>query len=207
MSYLTIHEIFKEYGDIVELLEESEGELTPELEERLAINRNDLQEKVERFRSIMDAFNGESDRLKMMANNITAKAKSYSNAAERVKSLVELAVLTMGTAKLSKEGNKSYFVPLTTGGKATAINYPKLQIEDTNKVPEDFKEHVLTILTNKEGIEVLRNYLDVVSDVVVEDSKVDEMVKTAELVKHLKSLPLKGTEYAKLQDNYKVRFT
>lgn len=207
MAYLSLWEILREYGDIIEEIEYNEGELSPELEERLAINRDDAKERISKYRSVIDAFESEEGRLKTMAQGLLAKAKAYSKGAERLQKLVDIAVRNLGQKKETTTGF-SYFIQLDDG-KATAINYPKLEIENEEQVPENLKEFSVIVKGNKNSQDIFINYLKSLEGAIdVEFSyNTDSKVKNSELKAILKNLPLKGTDYAKLVDDYKVRFT
>lgn len=206
MSYLSLYEIIKEFGDIIEEVELNEGDLSPELEERLTINREDLKEKISKYRSVIDTFEQEEGRLKLMAQGLTHKANNYKRGVERLKGFVNLALKTLGQKKETNSGY-SYFVELEDG-KATAINYPKLEIENMDNVPEEYKTYSITIKTTKEGLDIIKNNLETMKEFVGENITIPEpSIKTNELKGVLKDLPLRGNEYAKLADDYKVKFT
>jgi len=60
----TLYKIEQDYLDIISQVEESEGELTPEMEESLKINQSELQQKSIAYLEVIktkDAFNGMID--------------------------------------------------------------------------------------------------------------------------------------------------
>lgn len=214
MSYLSLRDIYLEYGDIVNELEENGGELTPELEERLAVNRSDLQEQLERLMSLEDAFNTEHDRLFMIAKQIESKANSYAKAAAKIKAIMKEAVVSFGKLNVTNKGNKTFAVELKNGFKLTAVNSPVLQVIDEEQVPQEFKKFKYVINTNFKGgevvnqhIELLKKLAEVEPEIRLDKCEANVEVDKTKLKNHIKSVNEDDVDYAQLVDNYNVRIT
>ena len=60
----TLYDIKQEYLELINQVEEMEGELTPEIEQQLIINQNELQNKAIAYHSVIlskDSFNMQID--------------------------------------------------------------------------------------------------------------------------------------------------
>lgn len=145
----SIFDILDEWKDIREQLEESEGELTPELEEALAINRNDIHDKVESIFYVIDKYKSEEAFIKGQEDRLAAKKKVYVNIQNRLKNLVDIAVANYGeeNIKSKAKGWKSRFIETPTV-KATAISYPVLDQETFSlisdpitQLPSEYVKH------------------------------------------------------------------
>lgn len=214
MSYLSLRDIYLEYGDIVNELEENGGELTPELEERLAVNRSDLQEQLERLMSLEDAFNTEHDRLFMIAKQIESKANSYAKAAAKIKAIMKEAVVSFGKLNVTNKGNKTFAVELKNGFKLTAVNSPVLQVLDEERIPQEFKKFKYVINTNFKGGEVVNQHIELLKqlaeaepEIKLDKCEANVEVDKTKLKNHIKSVNADDVDYAQLVDNYNVRIS
>ena len=100
----SIYNITTELEDIFLELEENGGELTPELEERLAITQESLKSKLDSYRKAYTMFNLEAESCKKEEQRLAVLRKTKENNAERLKSVMLDAVITYGD--LGKSGNK-----------------------------------------------------------------------------------------------------
>lgn len=99
-----IYNITAELEDIFLELEENGGELTPELEERLAITQDNLKSKLDSYRKAYTMFNLEAESCKKEEQRLAVLRKTKENNAERLKGVMLDAVITYGD--LGKSGNK-----------------------------------------------------------------------------------------------------
>lgn len=99
-----IYNITAELEDIFLELEENGGELTPELEERLAITQESLKSKLDSYRKAYTVLNLEAESCKKEEQRLAVLRKTKENNAERLKGVMLDAVITYGD--LGKSGNK-----------------------------------------------------------------------------------------------------
>ena len=100
----SIYNITAELEDIFLELEENGGELTPELEERLAITQESLKSKLDSYRKAYTVLNLEAESCKKEEQRLAVLRKTKENNAERLKRVMLDAVITYGD--LGKSGNK-----------------------------------------------------------------------------------------------------
>lgn len=116
---MNIFNISQEIEDIFCQIEENGGEITPELEERLAINEDLLQDKLDSYRRVHSRFLAEAKICKEEESRIAKLRKSKENQAERLKDVMLTAVQKFGST--GKSGNKLINLPdakLYTKGSA-----------------------------------------------------------------------------------------
>lgn len=100
----SIYNITAELEDIFLELEENGGELTPELEERLAITQDNLKSKLDGYRKAYTVLNLEAESCKKEEQRLAVLRKTKENNAERLKGVMLDAVIAYGD--LGKSGNK-----------------------------------------------------------------------------------------------------
>ncbi len=135
----TLLNIRKEYTDLITKVEESDGELTPEMEQALAINRQELAEKslayVE-FLGNLEAQNGRIDeeikRLQQLKRHNTQMLNFLQ------KGLVR-AVQEFGTIRAGTH---------TIGLRITE----ECVVEDSSRVPDRFKTVKMDIQVDKVAV-------------------------------------------------------
>lgn len=101
----SIYNITAELEDIFLELEENDGELTPELEERLAITQDNLKEKLNNYRKAYTMLNLDAESCKKEEQRLACLRKTKENNANRLKSVMLDAVITYGN--LGESGNRS----------------------------------------------------------------------------------------------------
>lgn len=132
----TLYSIKNEYLEIVNEIEELEGELTPELEYKLKINKSDLNNKAIAYHSVIlnkEAFNTTVDNeikrlqgLKKQNNNVIDKLKNS------LVSAIELyGDFTIGTNTFSLRKSE------------------RVEVEDVNLLPKEFKTVKVTEQADK----------------------------------------------------------
>lgn len=106
---MNLFNISQELEDIFLQLEENGGELTPELEERLAINEANLHEKLDGYRRVHSRFMSDVKACKEEEVRIAKIRKSKENQAERLKTNMLEAVMRFGN--VGKSGNRVIELP------------------------------------------------------------------------------------------------
>lgn len=82
---LTIYQLGEAERELMDVLYENGGELTPEIEEALTETREGLSLKVEGYNRIIRELTAYSDAAKAEADRIAERSKRAKNAAERLK--------------------------------------------------------------------------------------------------------------------------
>ena len=101
---MNIFNISRELEDIFLQLEENGGEITPELEERLAITEDKLYDKLDSYRRVYSKFMSDAKTCKEEETRIAKLRKTKENQAERLKDTMLAAVQQFGA--LGKSGNR-----------------------------------------------------------------------------------------------------
>jgi len=105
---LTTSDLEFKYKQIYEELESNGGELTPELEEALAINESDFEERVENYFCIVTQNEGDIAKLKEQQEKIKRKIEAKTKVNAYVKEILNNALITTTPPTLTKTGYKSY---------------------------------------------------------------------------------------------------
>lgn len=96
----SLYRISQEQQALNELLFEAEGELTPEIEEALAINETNLTIKAESYATSMAMFTASVEAAKAERKRLDAYIKRAENAQERMKVALGTALETFGLDRL-----------------------------------------------------------------------------------------------------------
>lgn len=124
---MKVWEIAEEYQKIEELLEESGGELTPEIEDVLNLIHEERKEKVDSIIALMDNFESVAEFCKQKESAMYAKRKSAEKRIESLKKL--LAVLV-------PEGEK---LKTATNSVSWRKNPDRAEVLDMNVLPDVYK--------------------------------------------------------------------
>ena len=106
---MNIFNISQELEDIFYQIEENGGEITPELEERLAITEDKLHDKLDSYRRVYSKFVSDAKTCKEEEIRIAKLRKTKENQAERLKDTMLTAVQQFGA--LGKSGNRLINLP------------------------------------------------------------------------------------------------
>ena len=102
---LTLFELTAEMAALEDMLLESGGELTPELEEALTETQQGLSNKVDGYCAILHKFSYTEDVLDAEIKRLTARKKAITNAKERLKKHVCDTMGMFGMTKLESSLN------------------------------------------------------------------------------------------------------
>lgn len=135
----SLYQIEAEYLEIVNQVEELEGELTPELEAQLTINENELQGKSIAYLEFVKTKESLNLRIDEEIKRLQAMKKTNTNIINRLKNGLLNAVKLYG----------KFEVGLTTFGtrKSTTV-----QVEDVNSLPNELKVRKITETADKKAI-------------------------------------------------------
>jgi hypothetical protein len=101
-----LFDIASEYLMILDELEENGGELTDDILDRLNINRDELNDKLENYRKVIAMYEGQIRTLGEEVDRLKAKMKVKNNIIDRLKDRIKIAISTYGNP--TKTGSKSY---------------------------------------------------------------------------------------------------
>lgn len=102
--------ISRELEEIFSVLEENGGELTPELEARLAITESDFKDKLDNYRKVLTEISNKVDACKAEKCRIDKLIKTRQNAVDRIKKVMAAAVIQFG----DKNKNGNSYIDLDT---------------------------------------------------------------------------------------------
>lgn len=153
---IQLHNIEQEYLAILNVIEEAEGEMTPEMEKYLTINGDKLESTVVSYKGIMDILESNMEMADKEIKRVQAFKALKQNAHDRFKKALLQALLLFGeedkkgikrlqfeTLKLSTR--KSVSVEIEDEGKLDAPYYKidviNLNQEQYNYLLENFPLH------------------------------------------------------------------
>lgn len=122
---MNIFEIEQEYYSILAMIEENEGDITPEIEAALNFNRENLREKIKGYTNIIKELEASVDMIKKEKARLSEIQKSKENTIDRLKKCMAEAIKKFGDE--SKTGTK--FIDFGTG-KVSVRNTQNLEIND-----------------------------------------------------------------------------
>lgn len=142
---MNLYELTQEQLDINFMLEENGGELTPELEAAMQMNKENYQQKSEGYCKAIAMYKSQEEALDAEIKRLQAKKKVCKNAQERMKEsllasmrLLDLQKIEAGTFTISTR-------------KSTAV-----EIIDETKLGE-YRREVVTYEINKNDIKKALN--------------------------------------------------
>lgn len=97
---LTLFNIQEQYRQIANILIDNDGELTPELEEALQLNKEQLQEKAINYGHVINQANAEVDMLSAEIERLTKLKKSREKMADLLKQKIAEAMREHGIEKI-----------------------------------------------------------------------------------------------------------
>ena len=132
----TLYDIKQEYLELINQVEEMEGEITPEIENQLIINQNDLQTKAIAYHSVIlskDSFNMQID-----------------NEIKRLQALKKRNNSLIDSLKSRLVGAIEMFGEFTIGTNTFGLRKSeRVEIEDVNLLPKEYKTIKVTEQANK----------------------------------------------------------
>lgn len=124
----SIFDIDRELLDIFEELEENGGELTPEIEEKLKLNEEEVTSKIKNYVEYINKLKADKAAIKAEKDRLAALDKSKDNTIKSLTNLVLYAINTFG--KEDKKGKKFF-----DWGTGKVSIRPSTSVEvDTDKI-------------------------------------------------------------------------
>ena len=135
---MTIFKIKSEYQQIVNELIENGGEITPELELALQINKDNFHSKSENYAYITKQFDGEMDIIDNEIKRLQQAKKSREKTIQRLKDTIEMAMITFEIDKIE--------TPLI---KISFRKSESVEVTDVNELPNEYKVIKVTETADK----------------------------------------------------------
>ncbi len=141
----TLPGIVAEYSLLKHQIVAAMGEITPEVEQALEITEVALRTKVDSYHYVDEMLEADAAFFKRKADAFSALAKRFSNAQDRLRGNMKLA---MQTLKLKEVKGKDYRWTLKR-------NAPKLVIDDASLLPEECVVQTVETKPDKDKIKSL----------------------------------------------------
>jgi hypothetical protein len=132
----SIYNIEQEYLVLAEQIQEAEGELTPEIEDALAINQDELTRKAVNYALVIKDLSAQSDQIKAEIDRLNKIKKSTDNAAQRLRDTVSDAMKLYGIEKVEGEFLTLSFRKSQSLGVAPDIDLEEVLKNDPSIVKE-----------------------------------------------------------------------
>ena len=132
----TLYDIKQEYTELINQVEELDGEITPEIEQQLIINQNELQNKAIAYHSVIlakDAFNIQIDNE---IKRLQALKKRNNTLIDNLKNRLVGAIQTFG----------EFTIGTNTFGLRKS---ERVEVEDVNLLPKEYKTIKVTEQADK----------------------------------------------------------
>jgi hypothetical protein len=97
-----LYAIVGEYLDVLDAIAEAGGEITEEVEERLALAGADIEAKVERCALAIADRSAQADAVRLLAAHYTERARSWERAVERLREYVLQQMERAGVQKVKR---------------------------------------------------------------------------------------------------------
>ena len=182
----SIFKLQQEYLDMMNEIEDNEGELTPELEEQLAINIDSFEDKMGNYADLIDFLKSQVTMNKDKIEAIVKLSNTSSNLIDRLKSNMRDALQLYGED--GKSGNKILNIE---GHKFYTRKNELVRVQDemTFMMQNDYVNSTVSLKIPKkqldEVLEGISKILDATSDDIHEDIKwtnaIDKRVLKADL--------------------------
>lgn len=137
--------IVAEYSLLKHQIVAAMGEITPEVEQALAVTESALKTKVDAYHYVDEMLEADAAFFKRKADAFSALAKRFANAQDRLRGNMKLA---MQTLQLKEVKGKDYRWVL----KRSA---PKLVIDDASALPDECVIQVVETKPDKDRIKEL----------------------------------------------------
>jgi hypothetical protein len=109
MEKKSLYGIETEYMELLNFIEEHDGEVTPSINPLLAINRNDLQKKSEGYVAVLNKLSAETDYIDAEVKRLQAAKKVRDNVKERLKNAIADAMTLFDLDEIKTHLNKINF--------------------------------------------------------------------------------------------------
>lgn len=133
-------QLAKASSDVELALLESNGELTPEIEQALEVIAQELPAKVDSYSYLMDRMDQAADWYSGRAKQYEAVSKACDNVVLRLKNNIKAAMHLLGSTKVEGNEHKFSLTPMAS----------KLVL--TGDVPREYMKEVMKLEVDKDAI-------------------------------------------------------
>ena len=141
MNAPTLYGITAELNDILAQLEELGGEITPELEQALAINEENFAAKSEDYGHAILNLKGMAAAAKAEKERLTALQRFYENTYNRLDNALKKAMVATGHDKVE-----------TPTMRLSLRRTTATEVDDLDAVPAEFKTTKVEVVADKTAI-------------------------------------------------------
>ena len=208
----TLEQILEEYKDIEKQLIENEGELNPELEEILNINRNELHDKIDAYYYISQKLINDSEFDKQQEERFNKRKKAKLNSAQRLKDRIDMIMPQFGEINLKSKGKIPSLIIETENVRATGVPYPQLNPEtlpeNLEELDSKYLDYIISLKISKDDAKFIERAVDFYA--AQSGTKAPDVVFQPVLNTNLvKNDVLEGIEIGEIGilTNYKTRFS
>jgi hypothetical protein len=135
----TLLNIRQEYTQILQEIEHNEGELTPEIEQALAINAQEISEKSLAYVEFMGNLNAQNNRIEEEIRRLQMLKRKNTQLLEFLQKGLVQAVNEFGTIRTG-----TYTIGVRQSDECV--------IEDTDRIPEKFKTVKMEVQVDKMAV-------------------------------------------------------
>lgn len=156
----TLFHIEKEFHNLTEILLESGGEITPEIESALEINKNDLEHKAQNYAFIIKSLIGDCEIIDSEIERLKALKASRIKAQEYLKQKISAAMDLFEITKIES--------PLI---KLSFRSSESIEIIDESLLSHEFMSAKTTITPNKTTIKEAIKSGKIISGAILKTNK------------------------------------
>lgn len=171
---MNIWQIQQDLLDIFNELEENGGELTPELEEKLAVTQEDFKNKVKSYGEVIKSLKGEIDIIDKETARLKELKDAKNKVIERLSKVIAQAITQFGDE--TKSGSK--FLDYGTG-KISVRNTEKVEIDTdrTDRIAKNVFNYINNLAYTRElyGVNEI-SYEDLKKGEGLEDVEYNDLV-------------------------------
>ena len=146
-----IFDITREYEDILSIIEDNEGEITPEITEKLSINESELEDILRNYKHIIDRYKYEKEYVKDEQERLRNKIASRENTIRFLKNNIV-------------ETLKIYGIKSNTNYK---LKYPDFTVYTRDSKSIDYDDNKLEFVIDKlENEDYSYNQTDIINNLI-----------------------------------------
>ena len=146
-----IFDIAREYEDILSIIEDNEGEITPEITKKLSINESELEDKLRNYKHIIDRYKYEKEYVKDEQERLRNKIASRENTIRFLKNNIV-------------ETLKIYGIKSNTNYK---LKYPDFTVYTRDSKSIDYDDNKLEFVIDKlENEDYSYNQTDIINNLI-----------------------------------------
>lgn len=157
MNKPTLYNIAAEELRICDMLEDNGGELTPEIEEALAINEENFVAKVDSYSEVILSYKAKGEAIANRIKELTTMKRVCDNIEKRMKERLVWAMETMGRDKVEVGFHKLSFRNSTAVNITDEANIPNQYIKVETSVDKMAIKRDLAAGIEVKGAELITN--------------------------------------------------